>query len=104
MMIKEPIQPPEEDKVTFATNWYDDADNIFQLIVSDYIWQQYGYDNKQPIPVIRKQLNPTHAVIIDENNGKTVGGVIFNPNEGTWNLYANEKYTGGGKDFPGDTF
>lgn len=91
MMINKPMELPEEDKESFATNWYDNANEIFELIVSDYIWQNYGYDHKETVNIEKIPQTPNFGILADKDREVVFGGFNYNPNKGIWTLYANEE-------------
>lgn len=104
MMINNQIPPQQnEDKESFATNWYGRINEIFQLVVSDYIWQQYGDFDKQ-VSIQRIVRSDTHGILYDQQADEVVATFIFNPKNAEWTIYAKEEYPGGSETAPSDTF
>ena len=91
MMINQQ-EPPEKEVENFATNWYNRADDIFQLMVSDYIWQTYEDESDLDVPIQRIVKDDNNGIIYDPQKEEVIGHFYYNPQESKWILYAKEKY------------
>jgi len=104
MMIGNNTPPQDnEDKESFATNWYERIDSTFQLIVSDYIYQIYGSVDKQ-VQVQRIVKSDTRGLLYDPQAEQIIATFIFNPKEAEWTINAKERYQRGSESSSPDTF
>lgn len=94
MMISN--QPPaEEDKTTFATNWYDQVDTIFQLCVSEAIWEITGETDKPAN--VEKVIDDSQQygqkgrffLITEDDERIPIGAFEFDIRKPKWIFYAN---------------
>lgn len=81
-----------QKKQTFITNFFDTADEILQLCISDEIWQKYGFD--QPIGtsvnVNKRMLDDNNGVFIID--GDVVAGFHQDFENSKWIFYGYKRY------------
>lgn len=88
-MIPQPLEePPQQDAVTFMTNFYDTADEILNLLVHEQLWATHGFDVPPGLKV--QKTFPRENIALISADGRPVAGIYQNFNESKWILYGHK--------------
>jgi len=79
------LSPPQTDKTTFITNFYDRCDEVLNVLVQEALQKMYG-DNMPDEISFTKTFPDEHNAIVFAN-GKPVAGIYQNFNQSKWILY-----------------